>query len=403
MRPNRPKILARLSAWFTAEERYIFKVQLALIFAIITLLNVGFYRQRELWKIGVRQNLQSIVLGWDGLAWYVWAGAAPVMLILIRRYPLTRETLRRNLWRLTAGNLAIYLVVTNARYLFRILPNIWLPDSADLPIDWATYLHTILILLPIDFLAYSGFFATSFAIDYYFKHRQRVEEVQALQLESARLHSELVQAQLATLRGQLQPHFLFNSFNAIAMLVRQRQNDFAVETIAQLSGLLRMAIDNIDQPELSLEQELQFVACYLDVERVRFGDKLRTELETEPEALGCIVPGLVLQPLVENAIKHGISQRVAPGTVRVEVTRRGPRLDITVINDGPDSATVAKPGRSPGIGLSNTRSRLGHLYGDDFRLEMERISGGRMAVRLELPWRVSSVQVPAVQPEAVLT
>lgn len=226
--------------------------------------------------------------------------------------------------------------------------------------------------------------------------------MQSLQLESARLHSELAQAQLATLRGQLQPHFLFNSFNAISMLVSQRQNALAVETIAQLSGLLRMAIDNIDEPELSLEQELEFVTCYLEVERVRFGTKLRTELVVEPGSLNCLVPGLVLQPLVENAIKHGISRRVDPGTVRVEVARRGLWLAISVINDGPDAASVARPAHSTGIGLSNTRSRLGHLYGSDYRLEMERLPDDRMAVRLELPWRVSPANHPAAQPQPVL-
>jgi len=397
MLPTRPSLYSRFAAWFADEESGVYRVQIVMVLVIITLLNIGFIRQREVREIAARHNLHSVVRGWDGLAWYAWAGVAPVMLMLIRRFPLAREMLWRNLGRLLAGSVLIFLAVTNARYLLRILPNVWLPDEADLPIDWATYKHTMSVLLPLDFLTYSGFFAASFAVDYYFKYRQRAEEVQRLQLESAQLQYELAQSQLAALRGQLHPHFLFNTFNAIAVLVRQRKNDSAVETIAQLSTLLRMAVDNVNQPVMRLERELEFIRCYLEVERIRFGDKLQKELVVEPEALGCVVPGLLLQPLVENAIKHGISQRVSPGLVRVEIGRRNDRLAIAVINDGPEMPRAANPGVAGGVGLGNTRRRLGHVYGTDFRLDLERISARRFAVYLDLPWGVSAPRTPAAR------
>jgi LytS/YehU family sensor histidine kinase len=205
---------------------------------------------------------------------------------------------------------------------------------------------------------------------------------------------------LTALRGQLQPHFLFNAFNAISTLVRQRQNDHAVEMIGHLSELLRFTMEKVDQAEVSLEQELGFVTYYLNIERVRFGPKLHVVMDIDPEATDCTVPNLLLQPLVENAIKHGISKRVTPGQVRIAARKRKQRLLIEISDDGPEGS-VSVPTVEPGlgIGLSNTRSRLAHVYGGLFKLEISRVAGGGTTVSIDLPWR--HVSAGAAEKEVV--
>jgi two-component system LytT family sensor kinase len=383
----------------TAEERAVLKVQVPLFLAVSLLLSLAYHGQREVRAIADREHVQQLLRGWDGFAWFVWLLAAPAMLVLIRRFPLMRGQVRRSLAGLLLGSGVIYLVVANLRFLLRILPNVWLPDAADLPVDWSHYEVSTLLLLPMDFMTYCGFFSASFAIDYYFKYRQRAEEALQLQLHAAQLQSDLARAELTTLRGQLHPHFLFNSFNAVASLVRQRRNESAVEIIAQLSTLLRLAAERTGRQELPLDEELDFIRRYLEIEQVRFGEKLRLDFAFDPSALDAAVPNLLLQPLVENAIKHGISRRTQPGTVRLAARRVDGRLHLEVSDDGPDGSPVERTAaetRKGGIGLSNTRMRLEKIYGTNYRLEMTPRPGGGMLVQLDLPWRPVPAHEPAI-------
>jgi sensor histidine kinase YesM len=171
--------------------------------------------------------------------------------------------------------------------------------------------------------------------------------------------------------------------------VRQQKNDAAVETIAQLSTLLRLAIERTGLQEIPFEQELDFIRRYLEIEQIRFGDKLRTEIVVEPDAMAVWVPNIVLQPLVENAIKHGLSRRTSPGLVRLVATKASGRLRVDITNDGPEGGPDADPAapKRTGIGLSNTRARLDRLYGTDYRLELSTRPEGCTNVQLELPWR----------------
>ena len=383
----------------TTEERSELRLQVPLFFAACVLLSVGYYGQRELRAMVEREHAQLLLLGWDGFAWFVWLLAAPAMLILIRRFPLQRGRVRQSLTGLVLGSGAIYLAVSNLRFLLRILPNLWLPAAADLPVDWSHYAVSMLFLMPMDFLTYCGFFAASFSIVYHFKYRQRGEEALQLQLRTAQLESDLARAELSVLRGQLHPHFLFNSFNAVASLVRQKRNDSAVEIIAQLSALLRLAIERTGRQELPLDEEIDFIRRYLEIEQVRFGEKLRLDFSLDPAALDAAVPNLILQPLVENAIKHGISRRTRPGTVRLAVRRVEGRLQLEVVDDGPDGSPVEREAgehRPGGIGLSNTRARLEKIYGTDYHMEMTPRPEGGMRVFLDLPWRLMPSFKPVV-------
>ena len=246
-------------------------------------------------------------------------------------------------------------------------------------------------MTPLDFVTCSSIFALTLAIDYYFRNLRRNEETLRLELRSAQLESDLAQAELRALRGQLHPHFLFNSFNAVTTLLRQRRNESAVEVIAQLSMLLRLAIDRTGTREFPLETEIDFVRRYLEVERIRFGEKLQLQFAVEEEALRGIVPNLLLQPLVENAIKHGISLRTRPGVIRLAARRTGDRLIMEIENDGPDAAMGQEPRTaSSGIGLANTRTRLEKIYPNDYRLDMAPRADGGMRIEVSLPWRDSA-------------
>jgi two-component system LytT family sensor kinase len=369
----------------------ILKTQMLLLFVISTLLYIGFPGAREWRRLAEGTKVQTIILGWDGLAWYAWLAAAPLMLVMIRRYPLVHGRIGRNLGKIFLGSVALYLLVAHLRYFLRILPNLWLPAASDLPTDWRNYLYNTFRIWPIDFLTYCGFFAVSFSIDYYFQNRQRTQEAVQFQLRTVQLESDLARAELAALRGQLHPHFLFNSFNALATLVRQQKNEAAVEIIAQLSALLRLALERTGLQEIPLEEEIDFISRYLEIEHVRFGDKLRIAIAVEPAALGVLLPNLVLQPLVENAIKHGISRRTTPGLVRIQVGRTADRLRIEIADDGPDNqpqdATVTDMKKPGGIGMTNTRARLDRLYGTDYQLRMSPRPEGGTVVALNLPWR----------------
>lgn len=378
----------------SAGDRVVWRVQLPLVLATGVLLHLGFLVQRMAWENMQARGQQLVLTGWDATAWVVWPLAAPVMWAMIQRFPLSKGMLRQNGLRLAVASALLLMAAGNVRFGLRLLQVWWSSDDSWGTIAWADYLTTALVLLPFDFLIYCGFFSATLAIDKHFKHRQRLEESIRLELRTAQLESELAQAELQALRGQLHPHFLFNSFNAVVTLVRQRRNDAAIDVIAELSMLLRLTMERTGRQEVPLADEVEFARRYLHIEWIRFGEKLVLAYEVDSDVARACVPNLLLQPLVENAIKHGISKRRGPGTVRVAARREGNRLLIEIENDGPDQPedVVAAGGiasdRQGGIGLANTRARLARIYGrDDHRIELRPRADGGMLVRLDLPWR----------------
>ena len=253
----------------------------------------------------------------------------------------------------------------------------------------------------LDLLAYSAIIGLTHSVHFYRRFRER--EHRALVLESS-----LVNAQLNALRAQLQPHFLFNSLNAIATLLR-RDPRLAEETLMSLSELLRLALNQSERQQVALSEEMSLVHHYLEIQQTRFGDKLRVEQEIEPEALHCQVPTLLFQPLVENAIRHGLEPCESAGVVRLAAHRREQRLVLSVEDDGvglskepaalfgaansdPSPGNIQLEKRSPplvngsGIGLKNLRARLQALYGLDQKLELAERAGGGVKVTIEIPW-----------------
>ncbi|NTX02499.1 histidine kinase [Myxococcus sp. CA040A] len=206
------------------------------------------------------------------------------------------------------------------------------------------------------------------------------------ELAESRLMARLAESRLQSLRAQLDPHFLFNTLNAVVGLVRQSRNPEAVEALVELGDLLRASLEGRGDHEVPLSEELELVRRYLGIERLRFGGRLESHLEPEPETLMARVPALVLQPLVENAIKHGTSRRASRGHVWVRTWRRGDRLVLEVRDDGPGLRAGGAGGT--GIGVANTRARIQQLYGERYGLTLEDAPGGGVIARVELPFVV---------------
>lgn len=201
-------------------------------------------------------------------------------------------------------------------------------------------------------------------------------------LRSAQLETQLAQAQLQALRMQLQPHFLFNTLNAISALALADPLQARL-MIARLSDFLRLTLEERHAPQVPLARELEFLACYLGIQQVRFQDRLSTELDVADDTLTAAVPNLILQPLVENALRHGLHDKPGAGTLRVSTRRDGDRLQLRVDDDG---LGLPPAGTAEGIGLGNTRSRLHMLFGDAAQLELRALPGGGTRAEVLLPY-----------------
>jgi LytS/YehU family sensor histidine kinase len=237
--------------------------------------------------------------------------------------------------------------------------------------------------LSTNLLAYGAVVGVIYATDFYRRYRER-------ELLASQLRTQLAQAQLQALRMQLNPHFLFNAMNTISMQVRKAANDDAVRMLAGLSDLLRYMLEDSRPTEVPLSEELAFIERYLAIEQVRFQDRLRIEIDTAPGTAQALVPTLVLQPLVENAIRHGISRRAQAGRISIRARRTDDDLVLEVEDDGPGLNSDLTPAPGTGLGLKNTRARLEQLYRDDQAVELSPSPTGGTVVTLRLPYKVSA-------------
>lgn len=226
---------------------------------------------------------------------------------------------------------------------------------------------------PLEWTLYGLVLGAAVAYDYYDRYRERA--VQAAQLEAS-----LAEARLHALELQIQPHFLFNTMNAVSSLVRNGRNDEAVSMLAGLSELLRYTLDHAGHQRVALEEELAVLRRYLEIQHTRFPDRTSFTIDAAADALRGAVPALLLQPLAENAVRHGIETAAGAGVVNVRAARDGERLTIEIFNSG----SVA-PSPVPGIGLRNTRERLLHLYGPAATFSLVNDRGGVVAT-LSIPW-----------------
>ncbi len=264
----------------------------------------------------------------------------------------------------------VWRVFTNNTYVNIIAYDNWKLDTWFKHIEGVTGSFYVL-------LCWSALY---FGIKYY-------QEFQAQSQQTLQATSAAHQAQLKMLRYQLNPHFLFNTLNAISTLILDRDNNAANATVTKLSDFLRYTLDNDPNNQVSLGKELEAIDLYLEIEKVRFGKRLRIVKEIELSARSALVPSLILQPLIENAIKYAITPKEEGGTLRIGAEVHNRTLSMTVIDDGPGMSASAKvAGRSCGVGLTNTRERLQHLYGDNqaFTLSANKPSG--LIATLNVPY-----------------
>jgi signal transduction histidine kinase len=319
---------------------------------------------------------------------YLSAALTPGVLWLGRRWPLTRH-----LWVRRAG-LHLLLAVGFAllRAGLETAVHTWVDALPGAPAG-RSVADTAAILLIFGFhegvLTYWVILAIQSAIGYYGLFQDR-------ELRASQLEAQVAQARLSALKMQLQPHFLFNTLNATVVLVRQRKTQEAEETLTRFSDLLRSMLDDMQAQEVPLARELEHLRLYLSIEQMRFSDRLRVDIDVAAELLDAAVPHMALQPIVENAVRHGIGRRIEGGTIRIEATRAADRLIVIVKDDGPGVHGDAVE-RSGGIGLANTKARLRQLYGAAAELQIVSGEGGGTAVTLSLPYRSQpSASVPIV-------
>jgi two-component system LytT family sensor kinase len=234
-----------------------------------------------------------------------------------------------------------------------------------------------------DLMVYFAVLAAGVARTYFFRYRARQEEAARLQAQTALLQAELAEARLAALQTQLNPHFLFNTLHAVSSLV-ERDPRGVRRMIARLSDLLRFTLERTDQQEVALEQELAFLDRYLEIMQIRFQGRLEVKTHLDEGVADALVPTLILQPLVENAVKHGVSKVDASGRIEISARRAGDRLVLAVRDNGPglDGADTA----DEGVGLSNTRARLEHLYGGAQSLTLRSAPEGGLIAEVTLPY-----------------
>ena len=329
----------------------------------------------------------------EALYWVPWLLLTPVLLATARRKPLGSGAPQSNIWWHLGVMVAVSFVQVVAadvlQYPVAVAHGI--VSGADrLQHALETYRRSFPALVITAWWKYWVFMGLYYAFDYHRRFRER--EVAAAQLET-----QLATAHLQALRMQLNPHFLFNALHSAAMLT-MIDPDGAHRVLVQLSALLRTTLDRSSAAEVPLSEEIDFVDRYLAIERIRFQDRLRVEIEADDDELSAIVPNLILQPLVENAVRHGIARRTDAGDLTIRAVRRGGLLVVEVEDDGPGlpAGWTFPPPEGSGVGLTNVRSRLERLYGSQGRLELltptdeaGRPTTGVLA-RVTIPFRVAA-------------
>jgi len=356
--------------------------QWLLIFGVWTLIGLAFASQ-----FNFTQSRRGYLTSWQFALitalcdWYVFAMLSIPAVLLSRRFRFEGDRWRQSL--------AVHLAASGVFAVLWIILRVgveWLRVMSRMPtfhfyeMFWWTLEKSFLFNL----LVYWIIIGVSHGFGYYQKYRDR--ELHAMALEKL-----LAQARLQALQTQLNPHFLFNTLHAIASLMHKNV-EAADRMIVRLGELLRLALENVNTQELPLREELAFLESYLEIEQTRFGERLNVRQAIDPETLDALVPNLVLQPLVENAIKHGIEPQARPGRIELRARRENGTLLLEVCDNG-----AGLPGQQPaeeGVGLSNTRARLQQLYGDAHRFEFRHPDGGGLVVSVRIPFRTANQESP---------
>ena len=309
---------------------------------------------------------------WSLSYWYTWAALAPLVLWLTKRYRFDRNSWLRAL----SVHLPASIVLAVVHLILIILLNQVARVFSGTPFQFGEKFRFIFAMhFHWNVLTYWTIVAFLQTLDYYRKYRER-------ELRASQMEAQLARAELQALRVQLHPHFLFNALNSISALMYS-DVDAADSMLTRLSALLRSRLADSSAQEVPLGEELESLEKYLDIERIRFADRLKVRTTIPPDTVNALVPNLVLQPLVENAIRHGIAQREAAGLIEINALRENGSLHLEVRDNGPGFSHQLS---SSGIGLSNTRERLRCLYGEAQSLELRNAAGGGAVVEVIIPY-----------------
>jgi two-component system, LytTR family, sensor kinase len=343
-------------------------------FCVWTLLGVSFALSTYL---GARQD--NVQISWERILsgyladFYLWGMLSPLIFLLAQRFELRKHFPRNLFVHLGASVVLSGFVLSAASPLVWYLGYVNTVRNPTLAILWrnnafsAYYFHQGLTI-------YWTTLVVAHAL-YYYRGVRRGEA------QTARLTAQLAQAQLQALKMQIHPHFLFNTLNSIAALLH-KDVEAADRMIARLGDFLRLTLKSSDAPIVDFEQELEFLKCYLAIEHIRFQDRLTVELDIDPEVLTVRVPNLILQPIVENAVRHGVARQTHPGLITIRARREGERLIMRVEDNGPG---LKANSNGSGIGLSNTRARLEQCYGSDFSFQIANSAERGASVTLDVP------------------
>ena len=320
---------------------------------------------------------------WSMTPWYFWAAVATRVAWLGRRMPAMRGNLLRAIPTHLGAALGLGLASSVVIVILVTVTGTAPGEMHGTPF-WVMILTVSVWQMTTNLLTYGAILGGSYAIDFYRRYQER-------EVAASRLSQQLANAQLQALRMQLNPHFLFNALNTVAMMVRKQENDDAVRTLAELSDLLRYVLEDTRSQEVPLRQELDFVRQYLAIEQVRFSDRLNVQIDAPDDTLEARVPNLLLQPLVENAIRHGIARSKAASLVEIIARHDDGQLLIEVRDDGPGLPTIPTTAGG-GLGIHNTQKRLQQMYGDNQEFRLRTRSEGGASASVRLPYHTGKEQ-----------
>ena len=323
------------------------------------------------------------VFSWGILTWLAWAPLTPAMIWLARRYSLIGGAWKTSLFVHLPAFLILSALHSAAATAITLTIKPFDNMGASPMVFWPRFFSRMKGSFGSDLLVYGAVIGICYALDYYRKYRER-------EFLTTRLEAQLAQAQLESLRMQLHPHFLFNTLNSIVGLVRDNKNQAAVNMLVGLSDLLRHTLEHSTRQEVQLREELAFIKLYLSIQEMRFSDRLQVEFNIDPATAKAMVPNLILQPLTENALRHGIGRSADSGVVGISSAAEDGHLRLTVYDDGAGLPDDWQRKGSTGIGLANTAARLQQLYNDNHQFDIRNRNGRGVEVVIVMPLRTSS-------------
>ncbi len=318
----------------------------------------------------------SHIFGHSFAMWYAWIPATPLIFALHRALPLDGRGWRRAV--LAHATLAT-LVFLFQSWALLVTGRM----TGHLPATRSVLMRLTDLVVNqylFDLLTYAGVLAVAIGLDYARRYRDR-------DLRASQLQAQLASARLDALRAQLQPHFLFNALNSVAMLIRRERKQEALDVVVGFGELLRYVLEESGTKDVPLSDEIRFLQRYLQIEQVRHRERLIVDLRVAPEAEHALVPNLILQPLVENALRHAVGTSTAPTTLRIDASRRSSRLHLEVEDDGPGLPAGFSIEDSAGVGLRNTRDRLREIFGADATFSLGPGAATGVLAVIELPFR----------------